>query len=397
MKRRKHPSPRAGDWKEGIAGVEEMLGWFQLKSVPGVGNHLFKRLIERFGSPQAALAATTAELLEIEGITPRLAHAVRSQPLPAAAAAEVEAACRGACRLVTLTDPGYPRLLREIPDPPPVLYVRGELIADAATIAVVGSRIPTEYGLETSRRISADLAQLGFTVVSGLALGIDGAAHEGALSAGGRTIAVLGSGLDNLYPPQHRSLAGRVASAGALVSEFALRAGPDAHHFPIRNRIISGMSLGTVVVEAARGSGSLITARLAAEQNREVFAVPGSIQSFKSMGTHTLIKQGAKLVENAQDIVAELGPRLVRAEAARSAGPAAPAGGGQAVLSDEERRVLACLGPYPVHIDELRRRLEMPPGTLSALLLQLELKGCAQQLPGTHFTLARDGRTTSQR
>ncbi len=375
--------------------MEEILWWFQLKSVPGVGSHLYKRLLERFGSPQAALAATSDELIEVEGITPRLARAIRSQRMPEAAASEVDAARRGGCRLIALTDPGYPRLLREIPDPPPVLYVRGELIADAAPIAVVGSRVPTEYGLETSRAISAGLAQLGFTVVSGLALGIDGAAHEGALAAGGRTVAVLGSGLDNLYPPQHRSLAGRVAAAGALISEFPLAAGPDAHHFPIRNRIISGMSLGTVVVEAARGSGSLITARLAAEQNREVFAVPGSIQSFKSMGTHTLIKQGAKLVENAQDIVAELSPRLERAGTEGASAPAAAAGGGGPVLSAEERRVLNCLGPYPVHIDELGRRLGMPPGTLSALLLQLELKGCAVQLPGTHFTLARDGHTRS--
>jgi DNA processing protein len=373
--------------------VDEILGWFQLKSVPGVGNHLFKRLVERFGSPRAALAATRAQLLEVEGITPRLALAIRSQPMPEAAASEAQAACRSGCRLVTLTDPGYPRLLREIPDPPPLLYVRGELVADEAPVAVVGARVPTEYGLAAARQISADLAQLGFTVVSGLALGIDGAAHEGALSTGGRTVAVLGSGLDNLYPPQHRGLAGRVAASGAVVSEFPLAAGPDAHHFPIRNRIISGMSLGTVVVEAARGSGSLITAHLAAEQNREVFAVPGSIQSFKSMGTHTLIKQGAKLVESAQDIVAELGPRLARAGASGARFPAAAAGIEAPGLSAEERRVLERLGPYPTHIDELGQRLSLPPGVLAAVLLQLELKGYAVQLPGAHFTLARDGRT----
>ncbi|MFO7709370.1 MAG: DNA-processing protein DprA [Desulfobacterales bacterium] len=373
--------------------MEEILRWFQLKSVPGVGSLLFKRLMGRFGSPQAALEAAGAELAEVEGITPRLALAIRSQRIPDWAVSEVEDARRSGCRLIVLTDPDYPRLLREIPDPPPLLYVRGDLIADEAPIAVVGARIPTEYGLETSRQISAGLAQLGFTVVSGLALGIDGAAHEGALSAGGRTVAVLGSGLDNLYPPQHRSLAARIAGSGALLSEFPLKAGPDAHHFPIRNRIISGMSLGTVVVEAARGSGSLITARLAAEQNRDVFAVPGSIQSFKSMGTHTLIKQGAKLVENAQDIAAELGPRIERADAAGACAPTAATGGSAPALSLEECRVLQGLGPYPVHIDELGRRLGIPPGTLSALLLQLELKGCAAQLPGTYFTLAGDGRT----
>jgi DNA processing protein len=235
---------------------------------------------------------------------------------PAGAAAEIERALRQGCRLVTLTDPDFPLLLREIPDPPPFLYVRGDLAGCPRPIAVVGSRNATAYGVETTHRICKDLAGLGFTVVSGMALGIDAAAHEGALSGQGRTVAVLGSGLDNIYPPQHRRLAERIAGSGAVISEFPLQAGPEAHHFPVRNRIISGMSLGTVVVEATKDSGSLITARLAAEQNREVFAVTGSIQSFKSMGTHTLIKEGATLVENVQDIVAELGHFLMMRPAA---------------------------------------------------------------------------------
>ncbi len=373
-----------------------MLRWFQLKSVPGVGNLIFKRLIERFGSPRIALEAKRTELAQVAGVTERLAQAIRSQPLPETAMAEVAGARRAGCRLLALTDPGYPRLLREIPDPPPILYVRGALIADEALIAVVGSRVPTAYGLETARQISAGLARLGFAVVSGLALGVDGAAHEGALAGGGRTVAVLGSGLDNLYPPQHRSLAGRIASAGAVISEFPLKAGPDAHHFPARNRIISGMALGTVVVEATKDSGSLITARLAAEQNREVFAVPGSIHSFKSMGTHTLIRQGAILVENAQDIAAELKPQLAAPESVRR-GPttAAETAGGSMSLSAEEQRVLQCLGPYPEHIDTLQRRAGLAPGALAAVLLQLELKGRALQLPGKQFTLAPAGRTRS--
>ncbi len=377
--------------------MDEILRWLQLKSVPGVGNLICKRLFDRFGSAGAALEATGAALAQVEGVTERLARAIRSQPLPASAPAEVAAARRSGCRLLTLADPDYPRLLREIPDPPPVLYVRGELCADEAIVAVVGSRVPTAYGLETSRRISQGLAQLGFTVVSGLALGIDGAAHEGALAGRGRTIAVLGSGLDNLYPPQHRSLAGRIAAAGAVVSEFPLAAGPDPHHFPARNRIISGMALGTVVVEAAKSSGALITARLAAEQNREVFAVPGSIHSFKSMGTHTLIRQGAILVENAQDIAAELKPRLALPAPGgeRSSAPAAETAGGGAPLTPEEQRVLQCLGPYPVHIDALQRCAGLAPGALAAALLQLELKGCAVQLPGKQFTLAPAGRTRS--
>ncbi|RPJ76277.1 MAG: DNA-protecting protein DprA [Desulfobacteraceae bacterium] len=376
--------------------MEEILRWFQLKSVPGVGNLLCKRLIERFGSPQAALEAMRVELEEVDGISERLAQAIRSHPLPQSAAAEVAAARRTGCRLLTLTDPDYPQLLREIPDPPPILYVRGEFVAGEAPIAVVGSRVPTAYGLETSRQISEGLAQLGFTVVSGLALGIDGAAHEGALAGGGRTIAVLGSGLDNLYPPQHRNLAGRIAAAGAVISEFPLTAGPDAHHFPSRNRIISGMSLGTVVVEATKDSGSLITARLAADQNREVFAVPGSIHSFKSMGTHTLIRQGAILVESAQDIAAELKPRLAApASGSKRTASAAETAGGRVALSLDEQRVLQCLGPYPVHIDALQREAGLSPGALAAALLQLELKGCAVQLPGKQFALAPAGRRRS--
>jgi len=369
--------------------LDDILSWFQLKSVPGVGNLLFKRLIERFGTPSAALSATRAALLAVEGVGEHLAQAIRhsARPAAAAAAAEIERALRLGCRLVTLTDPDFPPLLREIPDPPPFLYVHGDLAGCPRPIAVVGSRNATAYGVETTHRICKDLAGLGFTVVSGMALGIDAAAHEGALSGQGRTVAVLGSGLDNIYPPQHRRLAERIAAGGAVISEFPLQAGPEAHHFPVRNRIISGMSLGTVVVEATKNSGSLITARLAAEQNREVFAVPGSIQSFKSMGTHTLIKQGAKLVENVQDIVAELGHFLQDdAPPRRENASGAP----RHRLTAREAAVAAALTAYPVHIDDLVRRLEMEPGNLSGILLQLELKGIVTQLPGKLFVAAGD-------
>ena len=372
--------------------LDDILFWFQLKSVPGVGNLLFKRLIERFGTPSAALSATRAALLAVEGVGEHLAQAIRhsARPAAAAAAAEIERALRLGCRLVTLTDPDFPPLLREIPDPPPFLYVHGDLARCPRPIAVVGSRNATAYGVETTHRICKDLAGLGFTVVSGMALGIDAAAHEGALSGQGRTVAVLGSGLDNIYPPQHRRLAERIAAGGAVISEFPLQAGPEAHHFPVRNRIISGMSLGTVVVEATKDSGSLITARLAAEQNREVFAVPGSIQSFKSMGTHTLIKEGAKLVENVQDIVVELGHFLQddappRCESA--------AGAPRHRLTAAEAAVVAALTAYPIHIDDLVRRLAMEPGNLSGILLQLELKGLVTQLPGTLFVAARVDRS----
>ena len=365
--------------------VDELLPWFELKSVPGVGNHLFKRLIERFGSPAAALRAPVAELGRVEGISRRTVDAMRSHRAPDAGRVEIEAACRGGFRIVTLSDPAYPRLLREIPDPPPMLYVHGELEGLERPIAVVGSRHATAYGVDTTHRLCADLAAVGCTVVSGMAVGIDAAAHEGALAGGGRTVAVLGSGLAKVYPPQHRRLFDRIAARGAVVSEFPIDADPEAHHFPVRNRIISGMSLGTVVVEATRNSGSLITARLAAEQNREVFAVPGSVQSFKSTGTHTLIKEGAKLVENVQDILSELGyaaaPPDVRAVRSQTHPP----------LTAEETDVLGALGPYPLHIDELVRTLSIDAGTLSGILLHLELKGLVTQQPGKFFSAA-DGK-----
>jgi DNA processing protein len=370
--------------------VETLRPWFQLKCVPGVGNHLFKRLVDRFGSPQGALAASAEDLLGVEGVSRRVAAALRASEPPAFAAAEIDAAGKRGYRIVTLNDADYPVLLREIPDPPPFLYVRGRLAAAERCIAVVGSRNATAYGIATARQLCAELAQLGLTVVSGMALGIDTAAHEGALGVRGRTVAVLGSGLNQLYPPENRRLAERIAAGGAVISEFALDNGPDAHHFPIRNRIISGMSCGTVVVEATRNSGSLITARLAAEQNREVFAVPGSVQSFKSMGPHTLIKQGAKLVENAQDIVCELGQFIMGPSPAAAALDGAARIEQRWGLTPEEAQVFRALGPYPLHIDELVHRLAIDAGRLSAVLLNLELKGAVMQLPGKLFQATED-------
>jgi len=369
--------------------VEKILPWLHMKSVPGIGNHLFKRLIDRFGTPEAVLQASTVELLAVDGITPRTVSALHTQRVPDGAAEELEDALRRGFRLIPLTHADYPSLLRQIPDPPPLLYVSGDLSRCGRPVAVVGSRHATAYGLTMARQLGSDLASLGFTVVSGMAVGIDAAAHEGALSAHGRTAAVLGSGLANVYPPQHRRLFERISAGGAVLSEFPLAAEPEAHHFPIRNRVISGMSLGTVVVEASKNSGSLITARLAAEQNREVFAVPGSIQSFKSMGTHTLIKQGAKLVENAQDIVSELGHFL--ADSAPGDGrPNVPPVKKGPSLTEEEKEVWRTLGPYPLHIDELVRKLAMDAGRLSGILLQLELKGIVTQQAGKLFSAADD-------
>lgn len=363
--------------------MEDILPWFFLKSVPGIGNHLFKRLIDRFGSPEQILSASDGDLATTEGISTTLVRRVRRHRLPDSIRRDLRLVRQKDIRIVTMSDPDYPELLLHIPDPPPFLYVQGQLNPRTQSIAVVGSRMATNYGLSVARRLSADLANFGFTVVSGMARGIDTAAHEGALKGGGRTVAVLGSGLDRIYPAQNHRLSRNIAKNGAVISEFPMVAEPEPHNFPARNRIISGMSLGTVIVEATQKSGSLITARLAAEQNREVFAVPGSIKSFKSTGAHTLIKQGAKLVENVQDILEEITGTVFMKNASpecRTQFEKEPI-----ALTSEENEVYKNLDPYPVHIDELGRKTAMAPGELASILLGLELKGVVEQLPGKLF------------
>ena len=366
--------------------MDNIRPWFILKSVPGVGNLLGRRLIDHFKSPQNVFQASDEELLQVDGVTRRHVTAIKTQKVPPTVDAELDLVNRKGYGIVTLTDSNYPRLLRQIPDPPPFLYVCGRLDGLPVKVAVVGSRNATGYGIVTTKTLSANLASLGITIVSGMARGIDTAAHQGALAAGGQTIAVLGSGLEQIYPAENKALFQRISEQGAVVSEFPLFTKPEAHNFPIRNRIISGMSLGTVVVEATKKSGSLITARLAAEQNREVFAVPGSIQSFKSIGTHTLIKQGAKLVENAQDIIEEIAP-MVQFKKKPGTNNRNSNEYKLASLTADERRVYDLLGPYPIHIDDLVRNMSVKTGTLSSILLKLELNGLVQQSPGKFFSV----------
>lgn len=366
--------------------MEKLLPWFCLKSVPGIGNHLFKRLIDRFELPEMVFQASEEELIQIEGIAPRQAAGIQKFRAPDRIRRELDRIDQKGLCITTLADPEYPSLLREIPDPPPFLYVSGNLDGSPKNIAVVGSRNATAYGVSTTQRLCADLSAFDITIVSGMAIGIDSAAHQGALAGNGKTVAVLGSGLNKIYPSENQNLFMRISECGAVITEFALDAEPEAHHFPIRNRIISGMSLGTVVVEATKKSGSLITARLAAEQNREVFAVPGSIQSFKSTGTHTLIKQGAKLVENAQDVLEELtafidAPNLARHKNQNSTVAKVSS------LTPEESAVYKALSPYPEHIDTILRKTAIEPGKLLSILLQLELNGLINQLPGKRFVL----------
>jgi len=368
--------------------MEHTVPWLTLKSVPGIGNLLFNRLVRDIGSPQEVLHASAQRLGGVTGMTPRLVAAITRHVCPDWVYREIERSIKRGFKIITQQTPGYPALLLHIADPPPVLYCCGDLVGSQCYIAMVGSRKATAYGKTSAKSLARDLAARGVAVVSGMARGIDTAAHLGALEGGGRTVAVLGSGLERIYPAENLKLFDRIAENGAVVSEFSLDAEPEPHHFPQRNRIISGMSLGTVVVEAARRSGSLITARLAAEQGREVYAVPGSIHAATAQGTHNLIRQGAKLVENVEDIIEEVAPHMAGLEDQpqnpRGNG-AAPAQPGAFSLTDEEAGLLKAIGPYPVHIDELARRCSQDMGQLAAVLLQLELKGVIGQEPGKLF------------
>jgi DNA processing protein len=300
-----------------------------------------------------------------------------------------------------ISDPRYPRRLRNIADPPAILYVDGELEpVDEQAIAIVGSRHATPYGIRVARILAREMSRLGFTIVSGMARGIDRVAHEAALAAGGRTVAVLGCGLDVVYPAEHAHLRTQVAEAGAVLTEFALGAPPLPAHFPRRNRILSGLTLGVVVVEAAEGSGSLITAKLAVEQGREVFAVPGPIDVPTSRGTHGLLKHGAKLTETVDDILEELLPQLERPvtqhpgpDANRHFIPGATSGHVRGSsswceplkFSPEEERVYAVVSEEPQSIDELTKQAALASSTVACALLALELKDAVRQAPGHRY------------
>lgn len=358
--------------------------WLNLKSVNGIGNLAYNRLLRFFGSPENVLIASENKLLQVEGITPAMAAAIRHHRIPDWVFNDIEQVGKRGFQLITLQDDNYPGLLLQIPDPPPVLYVYGRLEPLPCPVAVVGSRNASAYGRNATHQLCKALAERGATVVSGMARGIDTAAHKGALSGGGRTIAVLGSGFNRVYPTQNTQLFQQIAENGCAITEFALDSAPEAYHFPMRNRIISGMTLGTVVVEAARKSGSLITARLAAEQNREVFAVPGSIHSATARGTHDLIKQGAKLVEKVDDIFEEIAPQLYSGAVDGSGARALPP------LSDRARALFDVIGAYPVQIDQLESQANETIGALTGLLSELELKGVICQRPGKRFVRHTD-------
>ena len=370
----------------GGPAADQLAHWFALHHAPGLGARRKIALLESFGSIEAVFGAGEELLARTLGERPEGLRALLSGP-DASLLATAHAWLGNARNfVVTWADADYPALLREIDDPPLMLYGIGDrAVLTTPQIAIVGSRNPSPSGRDNARAFAAHLARAGLTITSGLALGIDGAAHEGALAAGGRTIAVTGTGLDRVYPPRHRELAHRICGSGALLSEYALGTPPRAENFPIRNRLISGMSLGVLVVEAAIKSGSLISARLATEQGREVFAIPGSIHSPLARGCHALIRQGAKLVETANDIIEELGA-LAQLVTPAADPRSADAG---ATLAHPERELFACLGYDPVDVDTLVERSGLTPQAVSSMLLSLELHGLVAALPGGRYQRSR--------
>lgn len=362
--------------------------YIALNMIDGIGPIKVRAMIDTLGSPEAVFEASVDALTRVPGIGVRLAERLVAAPGRLDIAGEIRRAGKLGARIVTLLDDEYPSALKEIHDPPLALYVRGDLRSvDRHAVALVGSRRATHYGRTVADRLGYQLATVGFTVVSGLARGIDTAAHQGALKAGGRTFAVIGSALDRLYPPENAGLADRIADQGAVVSEFHLGVEPGRTTFPMRNRIVSGLCQGVVAVEAGRGSGALITCNQAGDQGRLVFAVPGRIDSPMSKGCHDLIRQGARLVDDVDDILDELQsliPRDTRDRARQL--DRRP----EVQLSDAEQAVVRALWDGPMDADSLARCTSLPADRLGALLIGLEMKRVVALLPGRLVELSPD-------
>jgi DNA processing protein len=355
-----------------------------LNMIDHVGPIRARQLLEHFGEPSAILSASRHQLLHVKGIGDETAESIASWEKTVDLKGELKRIADFGCRIVGQADPEYPELLRQIYDPPFVLYVKGTLTSkDKNSVAIVGSRMTTHYGIESARRLAYQLAYVGVTIVSGGARGIDTAAHQGALTGKGRTVVVLGTGINLVFPPENIELFERIAANGAIITQFAFNRPADKQTFPIRNRIVAGMTLGTLVVEANLTSGALITANFAIEYGRQVFAVPGQINSPRSKGCHDLIKKGAKLCESAEDILSEfeyLFPATNRPPSPGDTGvlPALE-------LSTNEQQVYDCLDHQELNIDEVIRKTGLPSSAVSVALLSLEMKRLAKQLPGKLF------------
>ncbi len=368
--------------------------WLKLIRADNVGPTTFAKLIKHFGSADTALGTSVSELAKIDGVGFKTAEQIARTRSKFDTTAELELAEKLGVWIIHLDDERYPPVLKRIYDPPPVLYIKGSLTRqDNLAIAIVGSRRCSLYGQEQASRLAHFLSSAGFTILSGMARGIDAAAHQGALSASGRTIAVQGCGLANIFPPENKKLFELIAESGACISELPLRYEPLSENFPPRNRIIAGLSLGTIVVEAGPRSGALITARAALENNREVMAVPGKIDSPLSKGSHQLIKQGAKLVESVEDVMEALG---YIGEQLQSHVTAAATKASESIerplfdvsqlnLSEDEKTIYDCLNKEPLHTDQIIAETNLTPGSINAGLISLRLKGLIKQLPGSLF------------
>jgi DNA processing protein len=370
----------------------DLVYWVGLTRIEGLGVRGAHKLIGYFESPQAAYMASLTEL-EGSGLPPAICQSVFAQAGLEEAEKEIEEAAKAGCQLVSCGSTAYPPLLRQIPDPPLFLYVKGNVQALAGhCLAMVGSRRPSAYGLQVARRLARDLAERNLVIVSGMARGIDSAAHHGALEANGKTVAVQGRGMDDIYPKENKRLAEKIVESGAVISEFPLGTGPTPENFPIRNRVISGLSLGVLVVEASEYSGSLITARLAAEHNREVFAAPGNITTAQSFGPNHLIKQGAKLVGEWMDVVEEFPPevrmQLLPSGEASDDGRGAEDSGRlfEESLTPEQKKVFEALRvDEALFVDAILGLVPLPQAQVLQVLLELEMNGLVRQLPGKNF------------
>lgn len=356
--------------------MDDLVWWLRLNRL-NVSPRRQRALLQHFQSPQAIFTAPAEAVERVDATAvPKIAQVLREYD----AEADVQELERRGFQLLSLYDPSYPALLKAIEDPPPVLFVRGSLQpSDDRAVAVVGSRRSSAYGRLVAEDLSRQLVAYGLTVVSGLAPGIDTAAHQGALRAAGRTLAVLGCGLDVCYPRENQALAEAIAERGALVSEFPLGTPPEAWRFPARNRIISGLSRAVVVIEAPLNSGALITADFALEQGREVLAVPGNVNNWRHAGCHRLIKEGARLVEEARDVLEALGLSFPLSPNEGSETPLPPS------LEPSERGILQVLGRQQKHIDQICREAALPPAQVNSTLVLLELKGLVRRLPGNLF------------
>lgn len=391
-----------------------------LNAVPGIGNVTIRKILDHYGSAAKVLSLSDTELISDQIIPEKIIHSISSFPKDDFLKNELQLMAQKQVHVITFRDNEYPPPLNEIPDAPVLLYVHGRIPENIfLSMAIVGSRRASLYGLSVAEQFAGRLAELGFTIVSGMARGIDTAAHQGALKAHGATVAVLGCGLAHVYPPENEGLMEKIAASGAVVSEFPVQTLPFAHNFPRRNRIISGLSLGVLIAEAAEKSGALITADCALEQGKEVFAVPGKIDSPTSRGVHHLIKQGAKLIVCVEDILEELKPHLLshlkrndvpaaeeeqkaddkllmlRLRSASTLSPSTPLGmvSKQSAsnhevegLTEQERFIYEQMGDRPVHIDELTHRCGLTTPLTTAVLMQMELKRLIRQLPGKWFT-----------